>query len=48
MDDSVGCHFVCESCAESMEVDGPMRDALIEFGCVICGSPVSARSFDPQ
>ncbi|WP_420828747.1 DUF7560 family zinc ribbon protein [Halomicrobium salinisoli] len=37
--------FVCPECEESMEVNASMRDALMENGCVICGSPVSAAAF---
>jgi endogenous inhibitor of DNA gyrase (YacG/DUF329 family) len=37
--------FVCPACEESMEVNGSMRDALIERGCVICGAPVVADAF---
>lgn len=37
--------FVCPVCDESLEVNGPMREALIDRGCVICGSAVTARAF---
>lgn len=37
--------FVCPVCGESMSVNAPMRDALIENGCVICGSSVSTDAF---
>lgn len=37
--------FVCSECEESMEVNDSMKDALIENGCVICGSPVSSDEF---
>lgn len=37
--------FVCPDCEESMEVNASMRDALVENGCVICGSSVSPDAF---
>lgn len=37
--------FVCPNCEESMEVNASMRDALVENGCVVCGSPVSPDAF---
>jgi predicted RNA-binding Zn-ribbon protein involved in translation (DUF1610 family) len=37
--------FVCPECGESLEVNGSMRDALVENGCVICGAAVSQDSF---
>lgn len=37
--------FVCPECEERMEVNGSMRDALVENGCVICGSAVSLDAF---
>jgi hypothetical protein len=37
--------FVCPECAETLEVNGPMKEVLIEKGCVICGATVSAEAF---
>lgn len=37
--------FVCPECGESMSVNGPMRDALVENGCVVCGADVSGDAF---
>ncbi|MDG5774876.1 hypothetical protein VB773_15450 [Haloarculaceae archaeon H-GB2-1] len=37
--------FVCPDCGESLAVNESMRDALIENGCVICGTPVSVDEF---
>jgi hypothetical protein len=45
MTDGTDYTFVCPECAESMVVNGPMRDALIDNGCVICGSSVTDQSF---
>lgn len=37
--------FACPECEETLEVNGPMREALLDRGCVICGSAVSPRAF---
>lgn len=37
--------FVCPACGESMEVDPMIRAALIDNGCLICGSEVSDNAF---
>ena len=37
--------FTCPTCAQSIEVNGSMRAALIEHGCVICGADVTAEAF---
>jgi len=46
MGDSSAFVFVCEACAESMEVNGSMREALLDQGCVICGASVSPEAFE--
>jgi transcription elongation factor Elf1 len=38
--------FVCPECGESMEVNGSMKDALVENGCVVCGSPIGQTAFE--
>ena len=38
--------FVCPACAESLAVNGPMREALIANGCVVCGAAVTDGAFD--
>ncbi|WP_336037844.1 DUF7560 family zinc ribbon protein [Halobacterium yunchengense] len=40
--------FVCPACGESMEVNPAMRDALVENGCVVCGSRVTQAAFSPS
>ncbi|WP_416838616.1 hypothetical protein [Haloferax sp. DFSO52] len=45
MPDGTDYTFVCPECGESMVVNGSMRDALIENGCVVCTSSVSSQSF---
>lgn len=37
--------FACPACGESLAVNGAMREALIERGCVICGTEVTAEAF---
>ncbi|MFB6352513.1 MAG: hypothetical protein ABEJ92_00350 [Halobacteriales archaeon] len=37
--------FHCPGCDETLEVNPPMREALIDNGCVICGTAVSANAF---
>lgn len=32
--------FVCSECHHSFEVDDPMRESLLDAGCVVCGAPV--------
>ncbi len=39
--------FVCPACDERLEVNGSMKSALLERGCVICGASVSAEAFSP-
>ncbi|ELY25522.1 hypothetical protein G3I44_15545 [Halogeometricum borinquense] len=37
--------FTCPECDEALEVNGSMKDALIERGCVICGAGVTTDAF---
>lgn len=37
--------FVCPECAEDLEVNDSMKEALIDNGCVICGASVSEEAF---
>ncbi|MFB6160524.1 MAG: hypothetical protein ABEJ61_05025 [Haloferacaceae archaeon] len=37
--------FDCRACAESLEVNEPMKEALLANGCVVCGAPVTAAAF---
>lgn len=37
--------FVCPVCDESLEVNDSMKDALVERGCVICGTSVTTEAF---
>lgn len=38
--------FACPDCGETMQVNPAMRDALLENGCVVCGSEVPGDAFD--
>jgi transcription elongation factor Elf1 len=37
--------FACPECDESISVNGSMRDALVENGCVVCGASVTNAVF---
>lgn len=37
--------FRCPSCEESLTVNRPMRAALVERGCVVCGADLTAAAF---
>ena len=39
------CTFVCPECAETLEVNGPMMELLIEEGCVVCGADLTENAF---
>ncbi|MFW5959418.1 MAG: DUF7560 family zinc ribbon protein [Natronomonas sp.] len=40
--------FVCPECDESLEVNDSMKEALVERGCVICGTSVTTEAFSPN
>jgi len=40
--------FHCPDCGEAMSVNEPMRDALLDHGCVVCGTSVSASAFSSK
>lgn len=40
--------FVCPVCEETIDVNSSMKDALVENGCVICGSSVSQAAFSER
>lgn len=37
--------FACPECTESLEVDGDMKDALLQHGCIICNAALTANAF---
>ncbi|WP_248896826.1 DUF7560 family zinc ribbon protein [Haloplanus halobius] len=40
--------FHCPECEERMAVNPPMREALLEHGCVVCGTSLSPAAFSPD
>lgn len=40
--------FTCPMCGESLTVNESMKAALVEKGCVICGSNVTSAAFTPD
>ncbi|MFB6165915.1 MAG: hypothetical protein ABEJ31_12215 [Haloarculaceae archaeon] len=47
MDSTEDFIYVCPECAETIEVNGEMKDALIANGCVMCGADVTPGAFSP-
>jgi hypothetical protein len=39
--------YTCSGCGESLQVDGSVRDVLLEAGCVVCGGDVTPAAFAP-
>ena len=37
--------FRCPECGQEIEVNASMREALLENGCAVCGSPLSVDAF---
>ncbi|EMA56112.1 DUF7560 family zinc ribbon protein [Halococcus thailandensis] len=37
--------FLCPACGESLEVNDSMKQALIQKGCIICGTTVTDGAF---
>jgi predicted RNA-binding Zn-ribbon protein involved in translation (DUF1610 family) len=37
--------FTCPECHQEIRIDSGMRDSILEFGCVVCGSEVGATAF---
>jgi len=48
MSDDGEFEFGCPSCGETLTVNESMKSALIENGCVVCDSGVTAEAFDPR
>lgn len=40
--------FTCPECEESLVVNGSMKAALLEKGCVICSATVTDAAFTPD
>ncbi len=37
--------FLCPDCGEGLVVNASMKDALVDRGCVICGTDVEPSNF---
>mgnify|MGYP000259457629 CR=1 FL=1 len=37
--------FVCQDCGQQIEVNGPVRQAILESGCPICSAPADFDDF---
>ena len=40
--------FTCSECGQQIEVNEPMREATLEYGCPVCSSSVSRTDFVEQ
>ena len=40
--------FSCPGCTQTIDVNEPMRSAILERGCPVCGDPVEQSSFEPD
>jgi len=48
MADAEQLSFVCPECEERIDVNRSMREALLEYGCVVCGAAVTTAAFSPR
>ncbi|WP_290818874.1 zinc ribbon domain-containing protein [Halovivax sp.] len=37
--------FVCPECAQEIEINGPMREAILANGCPVCSAAVDTDHF---
>lgn len=37
--------FVCQECGQQIEVNGPMREAILNNGCPICSAGAETAQF---
>lgn len=37
--------FRCSECGQQIEINGPMRDAILSNGCPVCSAAVATDSF---
>lgn len=40
--------FTCPVCGESLTVNESMKQALVEKGCVVCGTDLTLEAFTPD
>ena len=45
MSQSVEYRFECPECAESIDVNESMKEAIQAHGCVVCGTPAPDCAF---
>ncbi|MFC7187540.1 DUF7560 family zinc ribbon protein [Halorubrum yunnanense] len=38
-------HFTCSDCAQTIEVNGEMRETILEAGCPVCTTAASEGDF---
>lgn len=38
--------FVCPECTQEIEVNGPMREAILSGGCPVCAASAEAACFE--
>jgi len=44
----VKCQFHCPECDQVIEVNGPVREAIIANGCPVCTATVDTTHFAPS
>lgn len=37
--------FACPECGQQIEINAPMREAILSNGCPVCSASVSAEHF---
>jgi predicted nucleic acid-binding Zn ribbon protein len=40
--------FTCPKCAQRIELNGPMRDAILAKGCPVCSATVRGEHFESR
>jgi putative FmdB family regulatory protein len=40
--------YVCQECGQRIEVNGPMREAILENGCPVCSASAQIAHFSGQ
>jgi len=38
--------FACPVCGQGIEINGPMREAILSNGCPVCSAAVDADAFE--
>jgi predicted nucleic acid-binding Zn ribbon protein len=38
--------FACPVCGQGIEINGPMRDAILSNGCPVCSAAVDDAAFE--